>query len=69
MSKFITIGFFAKIDNGWGKKFIPWEEVQRVMPAEMRKALLEFLMGKKKEKLGIPEYIMKEFISKYYNTK
>lgn len=69
MSKIITINFFALVDNGWGKKFVPWIEVQRVMPPKMQKALLEFLMGKKREKLGVPYYEMKEFISNYYKIK
>jgi len=69
MNKIITIGFFAVVEVGWGRKFIPWSEVKRVMPTAMQKALMEFIMGKKIEKAGVPYNTMKEFINNYYNIK
>lgn len=65
-SKIITIGHFAYITDLF--KYIPWSEIQRVMPPKMRGDLLLYIWNKKlkKKSQGVLYSDVEKFLKEFY---
>lgn len=65
-SKVVTIGHFAYITDIF--KYIPWSEIQRVMPAKMRGDLLLYIWNHKikKKAQGVLYDDVEQFLKEFY---
>jgi hypothetical protein len=70
MNKIITINFFARDKTRWGIEYIPWREIERVMPKEMKRGFISSLIGTKQtNKDGVEISLLNNFLKDYYNLK